>query len=64
MKWLQNMAFLSLSSGLDDHGQHSEKPIPYCHIDIAGSGVEAGNWQHDKPTGAPLIALAGKYLNS
>ncbi|NVJ60489.1 MAG: leucyl aminopeptidase family protein [Gammaproteobacteria bacterium] len=56
------MAFLSLAAGLDDHGQYSDQPIPYCHIDIAGSGVESGDWQHDKPTAAPLIALAGKYL--
>jgi leucyl aminopeptidase len=56
------MAFLSLAAGLDDHGQFSDKPIPYCHIDIAGSGVEGSSWQHGKPTGAPLVALAGAYL--
>ncbi len=56
------MAFLSLAAGLDEHGQFSDKPIPYCHIDIAGSGVEGGSWQHGKPTGAPLVALAGAYL--
>ncbi len=57
------MAFLSLASGLDEHGQNSEKPLPYCHIDIAGSGVEAGDWQHDKPTAAPVVALAGHFLS-
>ncbi len=58
------MAFLCLSSGLDDHGKYSDHPIPYTHIDIAGSGVEAGDWQHDKPTAAPVTALAGRYLNT
>ena len=58
------MAFLSLASGLDDHGSRSDSPIPYVHIDIAGSGVEAGDWQHDKPTSAPVLALAGKYLRN
>jgi leucyl aminopeptidase len=56
------MAFLSLSAGLDDHGVHSEQPIAYTHIDIAGSGVEAGDWQHDKPTAAPLTALINCFL--
>jgi len=56
------MTFLSVASGLDEHGQYSDKPLPYCHIDIAGSGVESGDWQHDKPTAAPVIALAGHFL--
>jgi leucyl aminopeptidase len=56
------MAFLSLASGLDDHGQFSENPLPYCHIDIAGSGVEGNSWQHGKPTAAPVVALAAAYL--
>ncbi|WMS86974.1 M17 family metallopeptidase [Pleionea litopenaei] len=56
------MAFLSLASGLDEHGQFAEKPVPYCHIDIAGSGVESGDWQHDKPTAAPVVALASSFL--
>ncbi|TQV84930.1 M17 family metallopeptidase [Aliikangiella coralliicola] len=56
------MAFLSLASGLDNHGNNSEKPVPYVHVDIAGSGVESGDWQHDKPTAAPILALAGTYL--
>ncbi len=56
------MAFLSLASGLDEHGNSSENPIPYVHVDIAGSGVEAGDWQHDKPTAAPILALSGLYL--
>ncbi|MCO7225389.1 leucyl aminopeptidase family protein [Pleionea sp. CnH1-48] len=56
------MAFLSAASGLDKHGIHSGKPIAYTHVDIAGSGVESGNWQHDTPTAAPITALAAHYL--
>ncbi len=50
------MAFLQVASGLDktDHA--------YTHIDIAGSGVEGGDWQHGKPTAASVMMLAGKYL--
>ncbi|WP_444996143.1 M17 family metallopeptidase [Aliikangiella sp. IMCC44359] len=56
------MAFLALSAGLDKHGSKSKQPIPYMHIDIAGSGVEGSDWQHGKPTAAPLVALAARYL--
>ncbi|MET1256125.1 M17 family metallopeptidase [Aliikangiella maris] len=56
------MAFLALSSGLDKHGSQSEQPIAYTHIDIAGSGVEGSDWQHGKPTAAPVAALAARYL--
>lgn len=56
------MAFLAIASGLDKHGSKAEKPLPYMHIDIAGSGVEHGDWQHDSPTGVPVIALAATYM--
>lgn len=51
------MAFLSIVSGLDKHDVSSEQPIPYIHVDIAGSGVEGGDWQHGKPSAAPVTAL-------
>ncbi|MBE1302268.1 MAG: leucyl aminopeptidase family protein [Alteromonadaceae bacterium] len=51
------MAFLVLASGLDKHD------VAYTHVDIAGSGVESGDWQHGKPTAAPVMMLAGRYLN-
>lgn len=57
------MAFLSIASGLDAHGSNSEKPLPFTHIDIAGSGVENGDWQHGKPTAAPVVALAATYID-
>ena len=56
------MAFLTLAAGLDEHGSDCEQPIPYTHIDIAGSGVEKGDWQHGKPSAAPVVAMAARYL--
>lgn len=55
------MAFLAIASGLDQHDLGSEKPLPYTHVDIAGSGVENSDWQHGKPTAAPVAALAAVY---
>lgn len=50
------MAFLQISSGLDKISS------PYTHVDIAGSGVESGDWQHGKPTAAAMMMFAGRYL--
>ncbi|GAB4196786.1 MAG: peptidase M17 [Wenzhouxiangellaceae bacterium] len=55
-------AFLAIASGLDKHGASSDQPLAYTHIDIAGSGVESGDWQHGKPTAAPVATLAATYL--
>lgn len=57
------MAFLVRASGLEQHGKNAEQPLAYLHLDIAGSGVEGGDWQHGKPTAAPVVALAGAFLN-
>lgn len=56
------MAFLAISSGIDKHDCNAEKPLPFVHIDIAGSGVEGGDWQHGKPTASSLLALASTFL--
>ncbi|RUO79727.1 peptidase M17 [Idiomarina tyrosinivorans] len=56
------MAFLAISSGLAEHETDSATPLAYVHMDIAGSGVEGGDWQHGKPTAAPVTCLAGRYL--
>lgn len=56
------MAFLAIASGLDKHGNDSELPLPYVHIDIAGSGVEGGDWQHGKPTAASVASLFATYI--
>jgi leucyl aminopeptidase len=50
-------AFLIRASGLDKHGRDSDRPLPYSHIDIAGS---SGPWP-GKPSGRPVPALT-KYL--
>jgi len=50
-------AFLVIASGLDSHGVDSEKPLPFTHIDIGGSGCEGGDWQHGKPSGRPVVAM-------
>ncbi|KFZ28250.1 peptidase M17 [Pseudidiomarina atlantica] len=57
------MAFLAIASGLDKHGNDSDHPLPYVHVDIAGSGVENGDWQHGKPTATPVTCFAGAYLH-
>ncbi|XP_011880685.1 PREDICTED: putative aminopeptidase W07G4.4 isoform X3 [Vollenhovia emeryi] len=51
-------AFLIKASGLDKHGIGSEKPLKYCHLDIAGS---AGSLPA-QPTGSPILALAKVFL--
>lgn len=56
------MAFLHDVAGLDKHTAASTQPLPYVHIDIAGSGVEGGDWQHGKPTATPVLAFAGAFL--
>ncbi|XP_011477217.2 putative aminopeptidase W07G4.4 isoform X1 [Oryzias latipes] len=51
-------AFLIMASGLDKHGVDSDTPLPYSHIDIAGSsGPFPG-----VPTGAPVLAMTTNYI--
>uniref|UniRef100_A0A1A8NAU4 Cytosol aminopeptidase domain-containing protein n=1 Tax=Nothobranchius rachovii TaxID=451742 RepID=A0A1A8NAU4_9TELE len=51
-------AFLIMASGLDKHGVDSDAPLPYSHIDIAGSsGPFPG-----VPTGAPILTMATNYI--
>ena len=50
-------AFLIRASGLDKHGCNSSQPLPYTHMDVAGSsGPFPG-----VPTGAPILALAHAF---
>lgn len=56
------MAFLAVASGLARHGVDGSPPLPYTHIDIGGSAVEGGDWQHGRPTGTPILAFASAYL--
>ncbi|XP_052773682.1 putative aminopeptidase W07G4.4 [Mya arenaria] len=51
-------AFLIKASGLENYGNDSKTPLPYSHLDIAGSsGPFPG-----VPTGAPLLAMAAQYI--
>jgi len=51
-------AFLIMASGLDKHGSDSEHPLPFSHVDIAGSsGPFPGI-----PTGAPIVAMAHAFV--
>lgn len=51
-------AFIILSSGLNKHGIDGTVPLPYSHLDIAGSsGPFPGI-----PTAAPVLALSRYYL--
>ncbi|MFT5276515.1 MAG: leucyl aminopeptidase [Glaciecola sp.] len=56
------MAFLTIASGLDQHEANSELPLAFTHVDIAGSGIENLDWQHGKPTGAPVNVFVNTYL--
>ncbi|MCB9834175.1 MAG: leucyl aminopeptidase family protein [Planctomycetes bacterium] len=51
------MAFLARASGLADHGPDARLPLAYTHLDVAGSANEGSDWQHGRPTGAPIVAL-------
>ncbi len=55
------MAFLAIVGGLDKHGNDSDLPLPFVHMDIAGSGVEGGDWQHGKPTAPTIASLFARY---
>ena len=56
------MAFLAAASGLTKHGRSAAFPLPFTHIDIGGSGVEGGDWQHGRPSAAPVVALAKRLF--
>lgn len=47
-----------ISSGLDQYGNASQKPLKYSHLDIAAS---AGTYPF-MPTGAPILAVANTHL--
>jgi leucyl aminopeptidase len=56
------MAFLCIASGLEGHGRDGDTPLAYTHLDVAGSAVEGSDWQHGRPSGAPIVALAAAFL--
>lgn len=52
------MAFLDIASGLSAHSAGSKTPIPYCHIDLAGSSLD----MRGVGTGSPIVPLYGHFL--
>ncbi|MEQ8767060.1 MAG: leucyl aminopeptidase family protein [Planctomycetota bacterium] len=55
-------AFLIIASGLHRNGGDSDQPLPYTHLDIGGSALEGSDWQHGRPTGAPIPALTASFV--
>lgn len=55
-------AFLIMASGLSSHGRDSDKPLPYTHLDIAGSACEGTDYTFGKVTASTLTALIGRYV--
>jgi leucyl aminopeptidase len=51
-------AFLNVASGLSNHGSEAALPLPFTHIDLAGSSVENGDWQHGRPTASAVTAVS------
>jgi leucyl aminopeptidase len=51
-------AFLNVASGLAAHGNDAARPLPFTHIDLGGSATEGSDWQHGRPTAAPVVALS------
>jgi leucyl aminopeptidase len=56
------MAFLAIASGLERHGRDGSPPMAFAHVDIGGSATEGGDWQHGRPTGAPVVAFSTALL--
>jgi leucyl aminopeptidase len=54
--------FLILSSGLDKHGNRSETPLSYTHLDIAGGACENSDYKFGKPTATPLVGLTARFV--
>jgi len=52
------MAFLAVASGLQEHGPRARVPLPYCHVDLAGSVAD----QRGVETGSPLLPLFGHFV--
>lgn len=56
------MAFLVLAAGLERHGRDGARPLAFTHLDIGGSATEKTDWQHGRPTAAPVVALAARFV--
>ena len=60
-------AFLIKASGLSNDGlskdQLLEQGYRFSHLDIGGSGVSDGDWQHGRPTAAPVMGLSAYFFH-
>ncbi|WP_169628072.1 leucyl aminopeptidase family protein [Ferrimonas senticii] len=57
------MAFLIGAAGLDQHQLGSDLPLPYLHLDIAGSAVEKRDPLYGMPTAVPVATLLALLLD-
>ncbi|MEM9691169.1 MAG: leucyl aminopeptidase family protein, partial [Myxococcota bacterium] len=56
-------AFIAIASGLDRHcHRDADTELPFTHIDIGGSVCENFDFQHGRPTGAPVVALTAALI--
>lgn len=59
-------AFLIKAAGLSNDGlqvhERDQQSYRFTHIDIGGSGVEGGDWQHGRPTAAPVLGLVSALI--
>eukprot|EP00931_Biecheleriopsis_adriatica_P058806 TRINITY_DN35098_c0_g1_i1.p1 TRINITY_DN35098_c0_g1~~TRINITY_DN35098_c0_g1_i1.p1 ORF type:complete len:515 (+),score=77.71 TRINITY_DN35098_c0_g1_i1:111-1655(+) len=51
-------AFLAIASGLQEHGSGHSVPLPFCHVDLAGSVADARGVE----TGSPILPLFGAFV--
>ena len=60
-------AFLIKASGLSNDGlsksQYHTQGYRFSHLDINGSGVEGGDWQHGRPTAVPIMGLSAYFFH-
>jgi leucyl aminopeptidase len=56
------VAFIIKASGLDKHGVHSQQPLAYSQLDIAGGAIENMDYRFGNPTATPLVALTARYV--
>lgn len=52
------MAFLDIASGLQDHAADCTLPLPFCHIDLAGSVMD----ERGVENGSPIVPLYGHFV--
>ncbi len=51
------VAFLDIAAGLSKKAGRDVSPLPFIHVDIAGSAVQQGDWAYGAPTASPVLPL-------